>query len=125
MSNSAGVTTTTIDRRSGTLNNLQVWEKITVFSIISGDTTGTAAILFNGIIRTVVVKITDFTTGDGSVDVTLKDNGDNTIFTVTNLADPATHVFSIDEAIASEVNIALSFTDPTANETVTVTLRGI
>ncbi len=125
MSASTGITTTTVDRRSGTLNNLQVWEMVTVFSIISGDTTGAAAIALNGIIRTVVVTITDFTTGDGTVDVSLTDNGDNTIFAVTNLADPATYVYSIDEAIASEVNIVLGFTDPTANETVTVTLRGI
>ncbi len=125
MSASTGVTTTTIDKRSGTLNNLQVWEKVTVFSIVSGNTTGAAAILLNGIIRTVVVTITDFTTGDGSVDVSLTDNGDNTIFSVTNLADPATYVYSIVEAIASEVNIVLGFTNPQANETVTVTLRGI
>ncbi|HEB26932.1 MAG TPA: hypothetical protein ENI05_04015 [Porticoccus sp.] len=125
MTASAGTTTTTIDKRSGTLNNLQVWEKITVFSIISGDTTGAATVLLNGIIQKIIVKITDFTTGDGSVDVSLTDNGDNTIFSVTNLADPATHVFSVSESIASEVNIILGFTDPTAAETVTVTLRGI
>ena len=125
MTASAGTTTTTLDKRSGTLNRFQVWEKITVFSIISGDTTGAATFPLNGIIQKIIVKITDFTTGDGSVDVTLTDNGDNTIFTVSNLADPATHVFSVNEPIASEVNIALSFTNPTANETVTVTLRGI
>ncbi len=125
MTDSAGDTTTTLDRRSGSLNRFYVWEKITVFSIVSGDTTGTAAIALNGIIRTVVITITDFTTGDGTVDVSLTDNGDNTIFSVTNLADPATYVYSIDEAIASEVNIVLGFTNPAANETVTVTLRGI
>lgn len=116
---------TGIDRRTGTQNNYQVWEQITVFSIISGDVTGTATIPLNGIIQKIIVTITNFTTGDGSVDVTLKDNGDNTIFTVSNLADPATHVFSISEPITNEVNIALSFTDPTDNQTVTVTLRGI
>ena len=125
MTVSTGAVTTTIDKRSGTLNNFQIWEKVTVFSIISGNTTGTATIPINGLLQKIIVKITDFTTGDGSVDVTLKDNGDNTIFTVSNLADPATHVFSVNEPVASEINIALSFTNPTADETVTVTLRGI
>ncbi len=125
MTVSTGAVTTTIDKRSGTLNNFQVWEKITIFSIISGDTTGTATVPINGLLQKIIVKITDFTTGDGSVGVTLTDNGDNTIFTVSSLADPATHVYSVNEPIASEVNIALAFTNPTANETVTVTLRGI
>lgn len=125
MTVSTGVITTTIDKRSGTLNNLQVWEKIVVFPIISGDTTGVATVALNGLLQKIIIKITDFTTGDGTVGVTLKDNGDNTIFTVSSLADPATHVYSVNEPIANEINIALAFTNPTANETVTVTLRGL
>ena len=126
MTASAGTTTVTETPEVITpLNRYTCWERVTTFAIISGDTTGAATVAINGLLQKIIVKITDFTTGDGSVDVTLTDNGDNTIFTVSNLADPATHVFSVSEPLVNEVNIALSFTDPTAAETVTVTLRGI
>ena len=107
------------------LRRFTAWERGVTFAIISGDTTGAAVVPINGLLQKIVVTITDFTTGDGTVDVTLKDNGDNTIFTVSNLADPATYVYSVSEPLVNEVNVALSFTDPVASETVTVTLRGI
>ncbi len=125
MTASAGTTTTTLDKRSGTLNRFQVWEKITVFSIISGDTTGAATILLNGIIQKVIITLTDMQSAEGTTDVSLTDNGDNTIFSVTDLAESQTVVYTVNEPIASEVNIILGFTNPAASVTVTVTLRGI
>ncbi len=125
MTESAGSTTTTIDKRSGTLNNLQVWEKITVFSIVSGDTTGAATISLNGLLQKIIIKLTDMASAEGTTDVSLTDNGDNTIFSVTNLAESTTFLFSVSEPIATEVNIILGFTNPAASVTVTVTLRGI
>lgn len=122
---STGVTTTTLDKRSGTHNNLQVWEKITVFTLISGDTTGAAAIPLNGIVQKVIITLTDMESAEGTTDVSLTDNGDNTIFSVTDLAESNTTVYDVNEPIASEVNIVLGFTDPAAAATVTVTLRGI
>lgn len=116
--------TTRIDHR-GSGDKRDVWETVTVFSIISGDTSGTATIPINGVLQKIIVKVSDFTTGDGTVDVTLTDNGDRTIWSVSNLADPVTYMYSIFEPFASEINIALSFTDPQTDETVTVTLRGI
>ena len=107
------------------LNRYTAWERVVTFAIISGDTTGAAIVPINGLLQKIIVKISDFTTGDGTVDVVLSDNGDNTIFTASNLADPATHAFSVSEPLVNEVNVALSFTDPAASETVTVTLRGI
>jgi len=102
-----------------------VWEKITVFSIVSGDTTGAATILLNGIIQKVIVTLTDMQSAEGTTDVSLTDNGDNTIFSVTDLAESQTVVYTVNEPIASEVNIILGFTNPAASVTVTVTLRGI
>lgn len=125
MSEATGVTTTTIDKRSGTHNNLQAWEKITVFSLISGDTTGAAAIDLNGLIQKIIIKLSDMENAEGTTDVSLTDNGDNTIFSVTNLAESNTTLYSVSEPIATEVNIVLGFTDPAATATVTVTLRGI
>ncbi len=95
------------------------------FAIVSGDTTGVATVGINGLLQKIIVKISDFTTGDGSVDVSLTDHGDNTIFSVSNLADPATHVYTVSEPLVNEVNVILGFTNPTASETVTVTLRGV
>ena len=113
------------DRRSDTLERYTAWEKVVTFSIISGDTTGLATIPINGLLQKIIVTITDFTTGDGTVDVSLTDNGDNTIFSVSNLADPATYTYSVSEPLVREVNVILGFTDPQAAETVTVTLRGV
>ena len=84
-----------------------------------------ATIPINGLLQKIIVTITDFTTGDGTVDVSLTDDGDNTIWSVTNLADPATYNYSVSEPLVHEVNVILGFTNPTANETVTVTLRGV
>lgn len=125
MTASAGSTTTTIDKRSGTLNNFQVWEKITVFSLVSGDTTGAATIAVNGLLQKIIIKLTDMQGAEGTTDVSLTDNGDNTIFSVTDLAESATYPYSVNEPIATEVNIVLGFDNPTAAATVTVTLRGI
>lgn len=124
MTESAGVTTG-FDRRSDTLERWTAWEKVVIFSIVAGNTTGAATIPINGLLQKIIIKITDFTTGDGSVDVSLTDDGDNTIFSVTNLADPVTHLYSVSEPLVNEVNIILGFTDPTDNQTVTVTLRGV
>lgn len=125
MTVSTGALSTTIDKRSGTLNNFQVWEKITVFSLISGDTTGAATIPINGLLQKIIIKLTDMESAEGTTDVSLTDNGNNTFFSVTDLAESATYFYNVNEPIASEINIVLGFDDPTAAATVTVTLRGI
>ena len=112
-------------RRRDTQGTYPVWEKVVTFAIISGNTTGAAVVPINGLLQKIIITITNFTTGDGTVDVSLTDNGDNTIFSVTNLADPATYTYSVIEPLVHEVNIILGFTDPQANQTVTVTLRGV
>ena len=124
MSASTGVTVS-FDRRSDTLDRYTVWEKVTTFTLISGDTTGAAAIVLNGLVQKVIITLTDMAGAEGTTDVSLTDNGDNTIFSVTDLAESATYVFSINEPIAREVNIILGHDDPAAGATVTVTLRGV
>ncbi len=124
MTESAGVVVE-FDRRSDTLERFTAWEQVVTFSIVSGDTTGLATIPINGLWQKIIITITDFTTGDGTVDVSLTDNGDNTIWSVTNLADPATYTYSVSEPLVSEVNVILGFTNPTDSQTVTVTLRGV
>lgn len=125
MTVSAGAVTTTIDKRSGTLNNFQIWEKITVFSLVSGNTTGAATIPINGLLQKIIIKLSDMESAEGTTDVSLADNGDNTFFSVTNLPESTTYLYSVSEPIATEINIVLGFTNPGAAATVTVTLRGI
>ncbi|KKN59761.1 hypothetical protein LCGC14_0538510 [marine sediment metagenome] len=125
MTASAGAVSTTVDKRSGTQNNFQVWERVTVFTLVSGNTTGAATLPINGLLQKIIVKLTDMQGAEGTLDVSLTDNGDNTIFSVTNLAESATYQYSVNEPFSHEINIALVFDNPGAGATVTVTLRGI
>lgn len=107
------------------LNRYVCWERIITFALISGDTTGTATVPINGVLQKILVKLSDMAGAEGTTDVTLSDNGDNTIFSVSDLAESDTYAYSVNEPLVNEVNIALAFDDPAATATVTVTLRGI
>ena len=107
------------------LNRFTCWERVITFSLISGDTTGAAAVPLNGLLQKIIVKLSDMASAEGTTDVSLTDNGDNTIWSVTNLAESATYTYSISEPLVNEVNVILGFTNPAATATVTVTLRGV
>ena len=107
------------------LNRYTVWERVVVFSLISGDTTVAAVVPINGLLQKVIVTLTDMAGAEGTTDVSLTDNGDNTIFSVTDLAESATYVYSVSEPLVNEVNVVLAFDNPAATATVTVTLRGL
>ena len=124
MSESTGVVVS-YDRRSDTLERYTVWEKVVTFSLESGDTTGLAKIPINGLLQKIIVKLSNMESAEGTTDVSLTDNGDNTIFSVTDLAESATYPYSVSEPLAREVNVILGFTNPAATATVTVTLRGV
>ncbi len=113
------------EQRTDTLNKHPIWERVTTFSLISGDTTGLATIEITGLLQKIVVKLSDMESAECTTDVSLTDNGDNTIWSVTNLAESATYNYSVSEPLSQEVNVILGFTNPAAAATVTVTLRGI
>jgi len=113
------------DKRRDTQDKHPVWEKIITFSIVSGDTTGAAAVPLNGVIQKIIVKLSDMASAEGTTDVSLTDNGDNTIWSVTDLPESVTYRYNVNEPIAHEVNVVLGFTNPAASVTATVTLRGI
>ncbi len=123
MSASTGVTTSIDHRGSGAKRDM--WEKVTVFSLVSGNTTGAAAIPINGLLQKIIIKLSNMESAEGTTDVSLTDNGDNTLFSVTNLPESVTYLYSVNEPIAQEINIILGFTNPAAAATVTVTLRGL
>lgn len=107
------------------LNRYTAWERVVTFAIISGDTTGAAAVPINGLLQKVIVTLSDMASAEGTTDVSLTDNGGNTIFSVLNLAESSTFTFSVNEPLVNEVNVVLGFTNPASSVTVTVTLRGV
>ncbi len=113
------------DRRSDTLERYTVWEKVVTFSLESGDTTGLATIPINGLLQKIIVTVPNMSSGANTLDVSLTDNGDKTIWSVTNLGDSVTYPYSVSEPLAREVNVILGFTNPAAAATVVVTLRGV
>ncbi|KKN47737.1 hypothetical protein LCGC14_0659710 [marine sediment metagenome] len=108
------------------LNRYTCWERVIDFDLISGDTTGAAVVPINGLLQKIIVKLPDMASAEGTTDVSLTDNGDNTIFSVTNLAESNTTLYSVSEPLVEEVNVILGFTNPAASVAdVTVTLRGV
>lgn len=124
MSVSTG-TLVSFDRRSDTLERFTTWEEVVTFSLISGDTTGLTTIAKTGLLQKIIIKLSDMASAEGTTDVSLTDNGDNTVFAVTNLPESTTYVYSVNEPFARQINVILGFTNPGATATVTVTLRGI
>ena len=120
-----GVVTTTDDRIFGT-DKFPTWESVIVFTLISGDTTGTATVSITGLLQKIIVKVSNFPDAVVTPNVSLTDNGDNTIWAVTALAESTTYMYSVSEPLVKEVNIVLAFEDPGASGgTITVTLRGV
>jgi len=119
-----GVVTTTDKRIFGT-DKFPTWESVTVFTLISGDTTGTATIPIYGLLQTIIVKVSNMAGAAVTPDVSLTDNGDNTIWAVTGLAESTSYKYSVSEPLVTEVNLVLAFEDPVGAGTITVTLRGV
>ncbi len=110
------------------LNRYTCWERIVTFSLVEGDESGTAVVPINGVLQKIVVKLTDYASNpsvDTDMDVSLTDNGDNTIWSVQDLDKNDTYNYSVSEPIVNEVNVVLGFTTPDGDATVTVTLRGV
>ncbi len=121
----AAGTLVSYDRRSDTLERYTVWEKVVTFALLDTETTGLATIPINGLLQKIIIKNGDLGTADGTLDVSLTDNGDNTIWSVTDISQSLTYSYSVSEPLAREVNIVLGFSDPGETVVVTVTLRGV
>ncbi|HDZ14658.1 hypothetical protein LCGC14_1014880 [marine sediment metagenome] len=107
------------------LNRYTAWERIITFSIVDNDTTGAAVVPINGLLQKIIVTLSDMDDAEGTTDVSLTDNGDNTIFSVTNLAESNTTTYIVSEPLVGEVNVILGHDDPNGPATVVVTLRGV
>ena len=125
MSNATGVITS-LERRTDTFNRFPTWQKKVVFTIVDDDTTGTAAIQMYGLLQKIIVVVSDFADAVVTPDVSLTDDNDITIWSVTTLAESTTYTYSVNEPLVREVNVVLAFEDPGASGgTITVYLRGV
>ena len=105
-----------------------VWDIVaTSVHDATGDELVTEAIPFNGIIRhiTITVPLTT-TTGTTSL-ILIKDNGDNTVFDSGEIAENATHNFSVDLPLSGTIDVSVepSAAAGSGGNTTTVALRGI
>ena len=101
------------------------WEKVITFTLISGDTTGAATVPVTGLLQKIIVKVSNMGGAVVTPNVSLTDNGDNTIWAVTGLAESTSYMYSVNEPLVKEVNLVLAFEDPVGAGTITVTLRGV
>jgi len=127
MTAAAGVVTTT-DAGYPELVNPAVacWEKVITFTCVDNDTTGAATVQVTGLLQKIIVKVSNFPDAAVTPNVSLTDNGDNTIWAVTGLVESTTYMYSVSEPLVKEVNVVLAFEDPGASGgTITVTLRGV
>jgi hypothetical protein len=126
MTAAAGVVTVTETPETITrLNRYTCWERVVTFTLVSGDTTGAATVPINGLLQKIIIKVSNMTGAVVTPDVSLTDNGDNTIWAVTGLAESTTYAYSVNEPLVNEVNLVLAFEDPVGAGTITVTLRGV
>lgn len=124
MTASAGTSVSTRAKVNSTRSE-DVWEIVVTFTIINGDTTGAATVPINGILQKVAAVIPNTST-DTQLSMTIKDNGDNTVFSAGPLAETATYLYSINEPLSGNIDIGLTFTNPGATGgDVVITLRGI
>jgi len=105
-----------------------VWDIVaTSVHDATGDEAVTEAILFNGIIRHITITIPLTTTTGTTSQVLVKDNDDSTVFDSGELAENATHNFSVDLPLSGTIDVSV---EPSAaagagGNTTTVALRGI
>ena len=105
-----------------------VWD-ITVTSVhdASGDESVTEAIPFNGIIRHITITIPVTNTTGTTSQILIKDNDDSTVFDSGEIAENATHNFSVDLPLSGTIDVSVepSAAAGSGGNTTTVALRGI
>ena len=124
MTASAGVSVTTQAKVNRTRTQ-NVWEVTTTFTTIDGDTTGAAAIPLNGLLQQITIEVPDMADGEDTLDVSLTDANDTTVWSVTNLTQGTDYAYSVYLPFSEEVNIILGHDDTNGAVVIVVTLRGI
>jgi hypothetical protein len=105
-----------------------VWEKIITATFDADDTTAISQpITLNGIIRHVTVVLPLTTTTGTTSQVLITDNSGNTVFDSGELAENATHNFSIDIPLSGTIGVSVDYSAGSGDAVTqpVITLRGI
>ncbi len=127
MATGTGVLTSTLDKRTDTLNKFIVWERVLTFSFVSGQADATTlTVPINGILQTLHAKRSGAGGAAVTATVAINDNNDNAVFSQAGLAESGTSKFSMSEPLAGKIDFVVTpNTDPLSAYTVTLYLRGI
>ena len=124
------VQTSQFDRRTDTLNQHPVWEKVITATFDDDDTTdATLEVSMNGIIRHVTFFVPQ-STNSVTKQLQILDNGNNVVFDtgeLTHVAGPQTYNFSIDEPLSGSVDVVVGVSGVLGGSGIAMvaTLRGI
>ncbi len=125
----AGTTalTSSVEKRTDTLNQHPVWERVITFTFAQGTASATTHNLqINGIWQKLVVACGSSGSANPTATVTINDNADKQLFTVAGLTENSNTVYSLSEPLTGTTDIVVTpHTDPLAAYTVIVYLRGI
>jgi len=107
-----------------------VWEQVITYTYDADDAGAvTESIPINGILMKVILTLPDTTTDTTTEQLTIKDNGDNTIFDTGEKTEGegVTYTYDLSEPISGTIDVTLepSAASGDAVTTKTVTLRGI
>ena len=123
------VLTSWVERRNQEPLIKPVWERVVTFTYASADIgTKTEALPINGILIKVIMELPVTNVGGTTEQLLILDNGDNTIFDSTEVAEENTHTFNVYEPLSGTIDLVL---EPSAastdvgGTTKVVTLRGI
>lgn len=111
MPNRAGVVVT-YDKRARQPYEKPVWKKTVTFSVVSGDTTGTATVLINGLIQKVVYEVPDTTNNDLTSQLVISDSGGNAIVTsAAAVVENTKTKFLLSEPESTQLTLAITFSE--------------
>ena len=122
------VLTSEVDGRMSDADRAPIWEKVITSSHdVDDEGPVTQALNLNGILQKIIVKIPATTTTGTTEQVTIKDNGDNTIFDSGEKAEDDTYFYNVHEPLSGTIDVTI---EPSAaagagGQTITVTLRGV
>lgn len=112
MTAAAGLISSFVENRNDQFLVQPVWEYVSTFSVVSGDTTGAITIPMNGIARHFTYKTPNTTNNDLTSTLTVSDNDGNIIFTTgAGIAENTTNNYSVDLPLSGDVVVDITFNE--------------
>ena len=119
--------TSKVDRRTDTLNQHPIWERVITFTFADNIWDATTHNLeINGILQKLVIAVGTTGSGNPTTTVAINDNADVELFTVAGLAEGSDTLYSLNEPLSGTTDIVVTpSTDPLGDYSVIIYLRGI